>query len=158
MGMNRVTIRRFDVVRTANVVAALYVVLVAVFMLLVFVPVTLLAGIAGVSSGDSSVAPMVGAGILGTLFIVVIAVVFYGAIGWVMAALGCVAYNWVAGRIGGLRIEVDMEGPYAGGPGYPVQPYAAAGYAQPAPPAWRAPGGPGGPAAPPPPGWGQPGS
>jgi hypothetical protein len=165
--MNRLTIRRFDVVRTANIVAALYVVTVAIFMLLFFVPIMLLAGIAGVSTDGGEVIPMLGAGIAGTLFVAVIAVVFYGVIGWVMAAIGCAVYNWVAGRIGGLRMEVEVEWPSGGGPGYPVQPYAAPGYPQPAPAGWPvpgspggpvAPGAPGGPAAPPPPGWGQPGS
>jgi hypothetical protein len=50
--------------------------------------------------------------------------VFYGVIGWIMTAIMCALYNFVAGRIGGIRVEVDVEGPYPGGPGYPYPPYA----------------------------------
>ena len=151
--MNRVTIRRFDVVRTANVVAVLYAVGVLVIGLVVVVPFTLLTVVAGVSSSGSEMAGIVGASIVGGLVLGLIAVVFYGIMGWIMTAIGCALYNWVAGRIGGFRVEVEVEGPYPGRPGYPT-PYGAPGYGN---PAWPVPGSPAGQPAPPPPGWGQPG-
>lgn len=150
--MNRVTIRRFDVVRTANVVAVLYAVMVLVIGLVFVVPFTLLTAIAGVSYSGSEVAGVIGASIAGGLILGVLAIVFYGILGWITTALACALYNWVAGRIGGFRVEVDVEGPYPGGPGYPV-PYGAPGYGN---PAWPVPGSPAGPVAPPP-GWNQPG-
>jgi hypothetical protein len=164
--MNRVTIRRFDVIRTANVVAVLYAVAVIIVVLVFFVPFLLIAGLAGMSSSDSEMGSVVGAGLVGGLLFAGIGIVFYGAVGWVMTAIVCALYNFVAGRIGGIRVIVDVEGPYPGtpaygGPGYP------AGYGVPAvgTPTWPAPGSPGGPSGPsgptapptaPPPGWGQP--
>ena len=149
--MNRVTIRRFDVVRTANVVAVLYAVMVLVIGLVFVVPFALLTAVAGVSSSGSEMAGYLGVSIFGGLVFGLLAVVFYGIMGWIMTAIGCALYNWVAGRIGGFRVEVDVEGLYPGGPGYPV-PYGAPG----TPPAWPVPGSPAGPVAPPP-GWNQPG-
>jgi hypothetical protein len=156
--MNRVTIRRFDVVRTATVAAALYALIAIVFGLLFFLPFGLLAGVAGMrTDSGAGGAGLVGVGIVGTLVFVLFGVVFYGVVGWVMTAIMCALYNFVAGRVGGIRVEVDVEGPYGGGPGYPAPGYPAA---YPAPgygtPAWPVPGSPGGPTAPPP-GWGQPG-
>ena len=107
---------------------------------------------------------MIGAGLVGGLLFAVIGIVFYGVVGWVMTAIVCALYNFVAGRIGGIRVVVDVEGPYPGAPAYGGPGYPA-GYGVPAvgTPAWPAPGSPGGqggPTAPPtapPPGWGQPG-
>ncbi len=159
--MNRVTIRRFDVIRTATVAAALYAVIVLVFGLLFIVPFTLLAGVAGVSSGRSDVgAGLVGAGIVGGLVFLVVGVLLYAVIGWVMTGIMCALYNFVAGRFGGIRMEVDVEVPYGGAPGYGGPGYPT-GYAAPGTPGYGAParpvpGSPGVPTAPPP-GWGQPG-
>ena len=154
--MNRVTIKHFDVVRTANMVAVLYAVIVLVMLVVFIVPVALLGGIAGMSMSDSRVgAGVLGLGLLGGLLFAVVGMVFYGVMGWVMTAILCALYNVVAGRIGGIRLQVDVEGPYPGGPGYGA-PVFPSGYraAQAAPPAVApAPG-----TLPPPPGWGQPGS
>lgn len=140
--MSRITIRRFDVVRTANVVAVLYAVIVLVFL----VPFVALVGIAGVASiGSDAGGAALGAGMVGALLLGVLGVVFYGAIGWVMTAIMCALYNFVAGRVGGIRVQVDLEGQYPGGPGSGVPAY---------PPAY---GTPGSGTPPPPPGWGQPG-
>ncbi len=162
--MNRVTIRRFDVIRTANVVAVLYAVAVIIVALVFLVPFLLIAALGGTGYSGSEMGGVIGAGLVGGLLFVVIGIVFYGVVGWVMTAIVCALYNFVAGRIGGIRVVVDVEGPYPGaptygGPGYP------AGYGVPAvgTPTWPAPGSPGGqgdPTAPPmapPPGWGQPG-
>ncbi len=155
--MNRVTIRRFDVVRTANVVAVLYAVAVVFVVLVFFVPFLLIAALAGMRTDGAEMGGVIGAGLVGGLLFVLIGVVFYGVMGWIMTAIVCALYNFVAGRIGGIRVVVDVEGPYPGvpvygGPGYP------AGYGVPAvgTPVWPAPGSPGRSAAPPP-GPGQPG-
>ena len=164
--MNRVTIRRFDVIRTANVVAVLYAVAVIIVVLLFFVPFMLIAGLAGMNTSGSEMGSVVGAGLVGGLLFAVIGIAFYGVVGWVMTAIVCALYNFVAGRIGGIRVIVDVEGPYPGAPAYGGPGYPA-GYGVPAvgTPTWPAPGSPGspggsgspgGPAAPPP-GWGQPG-
>ena len=50
--MNRLTIRRFDVIRTANVVGVLYALLFSVFGLIFLVPFALI-GIAGSGQGGN---------------------------------------------------------------------------------------------------------
>jgi hypothetical protein len=117
-----VRIRRFNVVKTATVVALMYVVIVAIFA----IPFLLLVGIAGVSTNGG---PQVGAGLVGILIFAVVIALFYGLVGWIVTAVGCAIYNVVAGWIGGIEVEVDRVEP------------------PPAPPAWMAPGG--GPAVPP---------
>ncbi len=153
--MNRVTVRRFDVVRTANIVAALYAVIIVVMLLVFFVPFMLIGGLAGMAGGDSgSGIAFLGAGLIGSLVFLVLGAAFYAVIGWVMTAIMVVIYNWIAGRIGGLQIDVQVEGPWPGAPGgypgYPAAyPQAAPGvypaYPPSATPAWPAPGSPGAP-------------
>ena len=150
--MNRITIRRFDVVRTANIAAALYLVITLVFSLVIFLPVTLLVSVAGTQYGGNGMGAILGAGVIGVLIFAVIGGLIYAVIGWIITAIMVALYNFVAGRIGGLQVDVTIEGPM---PGYGAQaPYGyPAGYpAQPAPPH-----GPGSGQPPvPPPGWGQP--
>jgi hypothetical protein len=144
--MHRLTIARFDVVRTANIVAALYAVIVLVIVLLFAVPFAFVALLAG---PETARADIVAGGVVGGLLVLVLAVVFYGGIGWVMTALVCALYNALAGRIGGIRIEVQSEGPAMVGPGGP-------GWPTPAPIAPTSPSAPitGGPPQPPT-GWGS---
>ena len=120
--MQRLTIARFDAVRTANIVAALYAVIVLVIGLLFAVPILLVALAAG---RDMSPGVATG-GAVGGLVLLALAVVFYAGIGWVMTALVCILYNALAARIGGIRVEVQAEGPAMMGPGGP-------GWATPAP-------------------------
>jgi hypothetical protein len=122
--MHRLTIARFDVVRTANIVAALYAVIVLVIGLLFAVPFALVALVAGQDAGPG----VATGGVVGVLVLLVLAVVFYAGIGWVMTALVCALYNALAGRIGGIRIEVQPEGPMVGpgGRGWPAPSPAAA--------------------------------
>jgi hypothetical protein len=83
-------IRRFGIGQTAKVVAALY-----TLMGLVFVPVFL---VASMFSPDY-------AG-LGTGFAIAMPII-YGVMGFIFTAIGCAIYNFVAGFVGG--IEVDLE-------------------------------------------------
>jgi hypothetical protein len=117
--MQRFTIARFDVLRTANIVAALYAVFVLVIGLLFAVPFALLALVAGQQSAGPGLAT---GGVIGVLVLLVLAVVFYAGIGWVMTALVCALYNALAGRIGGIRVDVQPEGPAPMGPGGPGWP------------------------------------
>jgi hypothetical protein len=150
--MTRVTIRRFDVIRAANVAALLYAVIVAVVSLLFIVPFALIAGVAGSQVDGGAGLGIFGAGLAGGVIFMLVGIVLYGILGWITTAIMVALYNFVAGRIGGIQADVEIQGPYGmpgyGGPGYP-----APGYGN---PAWPAPGAPGGPSAPPP-GWGQPG-
>jgi len=115
--MQRFTIARFDPVRTANIVAALYAVIVLVFGALFAIPFGLVALVAGQRSGQPGVA---GGGAIGILFLLLIAVVFYAAVGWVLTAITCALYNWLAGRMGGIQVDVRQETPRYGAPGIPA--------------------------------------
>ena len=120
--MQRLTIARFDPVRTANIVAALYAVVVLVFGALFAIPFGLVALVAGERTGGAGVAA---GGAIGVLFLLAIAVVFYAAIGWVLTAITCALYNWLAGRIGGIQVDVRNDTPTYGGPGIPAWASAA---------------------------------
>lgn len=93
-----VRIRRFGVVRTATVVAVLYMVIAAIFA----IPFALLAAAAG-----SSVGSVGDVNLAGILTIVLLAVVGYGVLGWVFTAIACLLYNLVAGWTGGIEVQVE---------------------------------------------------
>ena len=119
--MQRLTIARFDVVRTANIVAALYAVIFVVIGLLIAVPIMIRALAAGRDVGPGVAA----GGVIGGLALLVFAVGFYVGIGWVVTAVVCLLYNALAGRIGGIRVDVQPEGPASMGSGAPGWPAAA---------------------------------
>jgi hypothetical protein len=103
-------IRRFGVIRTANVVAFFYVVIVAVIV----VPIGLIVSIAVPSSGGvlGNAGGLAGnAAGLGIIFFGLLAAVFYGILGWVFTALACVLYNFAAGMIGGIEIQLEAVQP-----------------------------------------------
>ena len=100
-----VRIRRFNVVKTATVVALMYTVIVAVFA----IPFFLLFAIAGVSvNGGPTQA--VGNGV-GLLVVAIVAALVYGLLGWIATAILCLLYNFVAGLVGGIEVEVDRPEP-----------------------------------------------
>ena len=121
--MQRITIARFDAVRTANIVAALY----AVIVLVDRAPVRGAVRARGPRGRAGGRRPRRRwpAASSGVLLVLLLAVVFYGGIGWVMTALVCALYNVLAGRIGGIRVEVQPEGPALMGPGGPGWPAPA---------------------------------
>ena len=159
--MQRLTIRRFDIIRPANITAAIYVLIALVFGLFIFLPVALFSIVGSrVSDGEVSTGAILGAGLVGGLIFYVIIVVFYAIAGWIFGAILAAVYNFVAGRIGGLQLDIAFEGPSGGAPGMPVAGYPAGypapgynayppGYAPAPGPTWPAPGTPGGPPSPP---------
>jgi hypothetical protein len=127
-----VRIRRFNVVKTATVVALMYMVIVAIFA----IPFFLLFAIAGVSvnGGPTQSTGLVAGGIV----FAVLAVLFYGLLGWVFTAIACLIYNLVAGWVGGIEVEVDRVEPPAPPPTWmttttPPSPPTAAPPSPPAP-------------------------
>ena len=102
-----VRIRRFSVMKTATVVALMYTVIVAVFA----IPFFLLVAIAGVSTNGGPT-NAVGGGV-GLLVVAIVAALVYGLIGWIATAILCLLYNFVAGLVGGIELEVDRPGPPA---------------------------------------------
>jgi hypothetical protein len=145
--MQRLTIRRFDIIRTANVVAVLYALFFAVFGLIFLVPFAFI-GIAGSTRADNATG-LAAAGLVGGLVLYVLIVAFYTFIGWIATAIVCAFYNAVAGRMGGIRFVVDVEGQAGAAPGYPAYPAPYAGAAYPAPAPQPNPPGYGAPPAPP---------
>jgi hypothetical protein len=93
-------IRRFNVIKTSNVVALIYMVVVAVFA----VPIALLVSIAGTAS-------QVQGGPIGGVVLGIAVILFYGLLGWVFTAIGCLIYNLVAGWIGGIEVQVEAVAP-----------------------------------------------
>ncbi len=137
-----VRIRRFGIVHTANMVAALY-----AFIALIFAAFFALFGVLGVAVAPrgSAVSNQLGAGIVGVLILAVVLVLFYAVVGWVFTAIACAIYNVVAGWFGGIEVQIESSAPAAPGGGYPAYGYPA-GYGYPAPGGQYPAPGPGGPA------------
>lgn len=91
-------VRRFGVVKTATVVALLYMVIIAIFI----VPVLLLIAAFGSAAGSVSNINMGGIISIGLL-----AIVGYGIFGWIATAIGCLLYNLVAGWTGGIEVQLE---------------------------------------------------
>ena len=108
--MYRIT--RFNVIKTSNVVAVIYMVIVAIFVI-PFVLLALFLGATGIPQAERFVG--------GGLAFGVVAVLGYGLLGWIFTAFACLIYNGVAAWIGGIEVKVE-----------PVSP-------PPPPPAWLAP-------------------
>lgn len=98
-------IRRFGVIRTATIVAVIYMIVVAV----IFVPIALIAAVAGAAyTGDVAAG---GAGLIGTFVIGLLFALGYGAAGWAFTAIACLLYNLAAGWVGGIEVEVERVEP-----------------------------------------------
>jgi hypothetical protein len=82
-------IRRFGVLQTAKVVGVLY-----ALLGLVFVPVLLFMSMVAPKQGG------MGPGLALAMPIL------YGVLGFVFAALSCAIYNFVAGLVGGIEVEL----------------------------------------------------
>lgn len=98
-------IRRFGVIRTSNVVAFFYLVIVAV----IFVPIAAFVAVA--APANQSFGGFGAAGALGVLFVGLLAAIFYGIFGWIFTALACLLYNFAARMIGGIEIQLEAVEP-----------------------------------------------
>jgi hypothetical protein len=102
-------IRRFGVIKTANVVALLYVIVVVV----IFVPIGLIIAIAGSGTtfpGATGAFAGNAAGI-GVLVLGLLLAVFYGILGWIFTAVACLIYNFAARIVGGIEIQLEAVEP-----------------------------------------------
>ena len=96
-------IQRFNVVKTATVVALMYMLITAI-LLVAFVPMLVFVGISVGSDGATRN--------FGSLVVVGLVAVFgYGIAAWIATAVGCVIYNAVAVWIGGIEIKLEQVGP-----------------------------------------------
>jgi len=89
-------IRRFGVIKTATVVAIMYMVIVGVFVA-PFALVGLL--IAPSQGGAGTAAGIVAFGLL--------AIFGYGLLGWVFTAVAAAIYNLAARWVGGIEVEIE---------------------------------------------------
>jgi hypothetical protein len=116
-------IRRFNVIKTSNVVALIYMVGVAIFV----VPLALLFAFVGAAS-------QVQGGVSGAIVFGLFAIFGYGLLGWVFTAIACVIYNAVAGWIGGIEVQVERVVPPQPPPAW-ISPTPTPPTTPPAPPA-----------------------
>ena len=105
-------IRRFGVIKTANVVAFLYVIVVVV----VFIPIALLVAIAGSSGNFGGASRALGgnAGGIAVLFLGLVFAIVYGIAGWIFTVIACLIYNFAAGMVGGIEIQLEAVEPPPG--------------------------------------------
>jgi hypothetical protein len=87
---------------------------------LIFVPIFLIAGVAGSVAGDKSA--MLG-GVIG-IVLAILMPVLYGGMGFVAGAIGALLYNLFAGWVGGF--ELKLEAVPTAHNGIPVIPAASA--------------------------------
>jgi hypothetical protein len=112
-----VRIRRFSVIRTANVLAVIYLIVTAIFA----IPFALIL----------SASPMTYTDQLGQTYSYSISPIFvllvpflYAGFGWVFTAIGCLIYNLAARFTGGVEfqaVSVDVAPAPAAGPATPPQ-------------------------------------
>ena len=91
-------ISRFGVVKTATMVALIYVIVVAIF----FVPAAIIVLALGRSTGVAAGGVLIGG--------VLIAIV-YAAFGWIFTAIGCAIYNVAARWVGGIEVQLQPVAP-----------------------------------------------
>jgi hypothetical protein len=95
-------IRRFGIMKTATVVAVMYMLIVTVFV----VPFILLALVAAPSQGTGTAG-----GVGGILLLGFVAIFVYGLFGWVFTAIAAAVYNLAAGWVGGIEVQVETVAP-----------------------------------------------
>ncbi|MCF6284994.1 MAG: hypothetical protein L3K26_07375 [Candidatus Hydrogenedentes bacterium] len=91
-------IKRFGVLQTSKVVGVLYFLGAAVFC----IPLGLITMVFGGFQGQQGFLGGIVGGI-GLMFLPLL----YGAVSFVMVAIGCAVYNLVAGFVGGIEIELE---------------------------------------------------
>ena len=83
-------LNRFSIAQTAKVLGVLY-----ALMGLIFLPFFLIASLlspdqAGLGVGVAILLP-----------------ILYGVAGFIFTAIGCALYNWVAGMVGGIEVQLE---------------------------------------------------
>jgi branched-subunit amino acid transport protein len=86
-------LRRFSIGQTAKVFGVLY-----ALMGLVFAPFLILAALIAPDIAGFGIGFAIGMPIL------------YGILGFVVTAIGCALYNWVAGMVGGIEVTLETGG------------------------------------------------
>lgn len=104
--MNKLHIKKLDVLSIAKIQAAVCAALGLIFGVIYFIFIALfgmaMMGIGGRQGAAGGIGMMVGG-----LFGIVIGVVLYAILGFIIGAISALIYNVVAGIIGGIEIEVE---------------------------------------------------
>jgi hypothetical protein len=95
-------IRRFNVMKTATVVAVMYMVIVAIFV----IPFAIFALLIS-ATGTPQAQGFFGGSIIFGLF----TILGYGLFGWIFTAIACYIYNVAAGWVGGIEVQVEPVAP-----------------------------------------------
>lgn len=96
-------IKSFGVFQTAKVAGIIYFLLSVVIVIPIWLIFRAMAPL--MPQSDTPVAPF----LTGTLLIML--PVFYGMVGFITTAIGCVIYNLIAGWTGGIELEVETMDP-----------------------------------------------
>ncbi len=98
----RLKLKRIDPVKYAMVATLVYLLI----LLIVYVPIILLMSLAGGLSDIGAGAAMLGGGILGIIFMVVIAGIFV----FIITLLACSLLNFILKKTGGIDIDFEKAG------------------------------------------------
>lgn len=96
-------IKKFGVLQTAKVIAILYLIGSSIF----FIPLSLVV-LAAKNSPVFSSALQRNTGLSSPIFIMLLPLV-YSVFGFIVAAISCLIYNFIATKIGGIEVELDQE-------------------------------------------------
>ena len=99
-------IRRFGIVKTATVVAVIYLVVIAIFF-----AIALLAVAVSPQTWPGATVANVAVGGL-------IVAVIYAFFGWIFTAIACAIYNLAAGWVGGIEVQVEAVAPPPAAPSW----------------------------------------
>lgn len=99
-GTRSVCIKRFDVMSCGIMLGALYMILGLVVGAIFF-----LISLVGIAAGGGGEAAM--GGLIGGVGVLIIAPLFYGAMGFIGGIIGALLYNLVAGMAGGIRMDLE---------------------------------------------------
>ncbi|MGH2428843.1 MAG: hypothetical protein ACRDGV_08160 [Candidatus Limnocylindria bacterium] len=102
-----VRIRRFGVVRTANLAAVLYF-LVSLLFVLPFVLILFATGGGSAAPGVPGAPGVPDLRAFGLVFALLIPLLYAG-LGWIFTAIACLFYNLAARFTGGIEVEVTRE-------------------------------------------------
>ena len=97
-------IRRFGIIKTATMVAVLYMVAIAIFA----IPVALFISAVG-SAIPAGAGPSIDAS--GIIMFALLLIVGYGIGTWLLTAIACALYNLVARWVGGVEMQLEAVAP-----------------------------------------------
>ena len=97
-------IRRFGVIKTANVVAVIYSLIIAI----IFVPIVALVLAFGRDQAPGGAVAVIIGGL--------VVAIAYAIFGWIFTAIACAIYNLAAGWVGGIEVQLERVEPAAAGP------------------------------------------